>query len=128
MMVIIVVIVAMDMDDVPRFELAKDNMPVFKVAQAGPLSKGILRQVCALLLRIKNLAGTGCRPSHRLRQNPRFRKGSRENYCSVQGKRVAGVRFRWIDINPIESCQRRGIEPVSIRQQDVVSQMRDSRL
>jgi len=34
-------VVAMDMDDVPRFELARDNMPVFKVAQASELSKEI---------------------------------------------------------------------------------------
>jgi hypothetical protein len=29
----------MEMDDVPRFELARDNMPDSKVAQAGILSK-----------------------------------------------------------------------------------------
>jgi len=38
-------VVTMDMDDVPRFELARDNMPVLKIAQAGGLSKGNLGQV-----------------------------------------------------------------------------------
>jgi hypothetical protein len=35
------VVVAMEMDDVPRFELARDNMPAPKVAQERNLSKGI---------------------------------------------------------------------------------------
>jgi hypothetical protein len=39
--VIIVVVVAMDIDDVPRFKLARDNMPETNVAQAGNLSKEI---------------------------------------------------------------------------------------
>jgi len=41
------VVVSMDMDDVPRFELARDNMPIFKVAQACELSKGNLGQLSA---------------------------------------------------------------------------------
>jgi len=39
------VVVAMDMDDVPRFELARDNMPVLKVAQTDRLSKENLGQL-----------------------------------------------------------------------------------
>ena len=58
-MVVIVVIVVMDMDDVPRFDLARDNMPAFKLAQAGGLSKGNLVQRCAFLGGFKNEAGTG---------------------------------------------------------------------
>jgi len=35
----------MEMDDVPRFELARDNMPQSKLAQEGRLSKGNLVQL-----------------------------------------------------------------------------------
>jgi hypothetical protein len=42
--VVIIVVVAMDMDDVPRFELARDNMPGFKIAQEWAMSKGNLVQ------------------------------------------------------------------------------------
>jgi hypothetical protein len=44
--VVIIVVVAMDMDDVPRFELARDNMPDSKLAYACILSKEKLVQGC----------------------------------------------------------------------------------
>src|SRR5215475_7368029 len=97
-MVIIVVVVAMDMDDVPRFELARDNMPISNLAQAARLSKGNSGQGSRKLQRLKNQTGAGqsglgflqftnIQRTHvkafPLDSRPRFRKRRRKNHSSI---------------------------------------------